>query len=91
MSSVVQAGRCYVTDRGYAKFAFLNQINSIGSSCICRARNNSTPKILKERQFTDADRQVGVRIDREVVLDAHTSNSKTVPTDYPGCNCLSGG
>ena len=83
LASVLKPGRCYVTDRGYAKFELFNQINAIGSSYICRARDNSTPKILKDRELTEADRLAGVRIDREVVLGAHTSNAKTVATDHP--------
>lgn len=83
LASVLQPDRCYVTDRGYAKFELFNQINRIGSSYICRARDNSTPKILCDRELTQADRDAGVRLDREVVLGAHTSNSTTVATDHP--------
>jgi len=82
LACVLQPDRCYVTDRGYAKFELFNQINAIGSSYICRARDNSTPKILKNRDLSEADRQAGVRVDREVVLGAHTNNSKTVATDH---------
>ena len=82
LASVLQSDRCYVTDRGYAKFELFNQINAIGSSYICRARDNSTPKILGERELTEADRQAGVCVDRDVVLGAHTANSKTVATDH---------
>ena len=80
LASVLQPDRCYVTDRGYAKFELFNQINRIGSSSICRARDNSTPKILCDRELTQADRDAGVRLDRDVVLGAHTS---TVATDHP--------
>lgn len=83
LASVLQPDRCYVTDRGYAKFELFNQINAIGSSYICRVRDNSTPKILSDRELTQADRDAGVRIDREVVLGACTSNSTTVPSDHP--------
>ena len=83
LASVLQPDRCYVTDRGYAKFELFNQINAIGSSYICRARDNSTPKILGERPLSDADVAAGVRVDRDVILGAHTSNSKTVATDHP--------
>lgn len=82
LASVLKPDRCYVTDRGYAKFELFNQINAIGSSYICRARDNSTPKILKDRELTAADRGAGIRVDREVVLGANTSNSKTVATDH---------
>ena len=45
--------------------------------------NNSTPKILSDRPLSESDVAAGIRIDREVVLGAHTSNSKTVATDHP--------
>ncbi len=83
LASVLQPDRCYVTDRGYAKFELFNQIHSLGSSYICRARDNSTPKILSDRELSDADQAAGVRIDRDVVLGAHTSNNKTVATNHP--------
>ncbi|GAA4443363.1 hypothetical protein GCM10023156_00360 [Novipirellula rosea] len=78
LASVLQPDRCYVTDRGYAKFELFNQINAIGSCYICRVRDNSTPKILSDRELTQADRDAGVRIDREVVLGAckETKGSK---------------
>jgi hypothetical protein len=82
LASVLKPDRCYVTDRGYAKFELFNQINAVGSSYICRARDNSTPKMLKDRELTEADRRAGVRIDCEVVLGAHTSSAKTVATDH---------
>ena len=83
LASVLKPDRCYVTDRGYAKFELFNQINAIGSSYICRARDNSTPKILKDRDLTEADRAAGVVMDRVVVLGAHTCTAKTIATDHP--------
>lgn len=83
LASVLQPDRCYVTDRGFAKFELFNQINSIDSSYICRVRDNSTPKILCDRELTQADRDAGVRVDREVVLGANTGNKTTAATDHP--------
>jgi hypothetical protein len=83
LASTLKSDRCYVTDRGYAKFELFNQINAIQSSYICRVRDNSNPKILRERELTEADRAAGVRVDREVVLGGHTSTGKTVATDHP--------
>jgi hypothetical protein len=83
LTAVLKPDRCYVTDRGYAKFELFNEINAIGSSYICRVRDNSTPKILKDRELTESDHEVGVRIDREVVLGAHTATAKTTATDHP--------
>ncbi|MEX1223837.1 MAG: transposase, partial [Pirellulales bacterium] len=83
LASVLKPDHCYVTDRGYAKFELFNQINTIGSSYICRVRDNSRPKIVRERELTPADREAGVRVDQEVILGGHTANHKTVATDHP--------
>jgi len=83
LASVLQADRCYVIDRGYAKFELFNQINAAQSSYICRARDNSAPQVLCERELTQADQDAGVRCDREVVLGGNTSNQTTVATDHP--------
>ena len=82
-ASVLQPDRCYVTDRGFAKFDLFNQINAVGSSYICRARDNSKPKILLGREITQADRDSGVRVDQEVILGASATNKTTATTDHP--------
>ena len=82
LAGVLKPDRCYVTDRGYAKFELFNQINAIGSSYICRARDNSTPKLLSPRPLSDADRSAGIESDTEVVLGTNTSNRKTQATDH---------
>lgn len=84
LASVLQSDRCYVIDRGYAKFELFNQIHAIGSSYICRARDNSTPQILRYRELSETDRQAGVRVDCEVILGTSAaSGSSTVATDHP--------
>lgn len=83
LASTIQSDRCYVTDRGYAKFELFNQINAAQSAYISRARDNSKPKLVRERELTQADRDAGVRCDYEVILGANTSNSATVATDHP--------
>ena len=82
LAATLAPNHCYVIDRGYAKFELFNQIHDIGSSYICRARDNCTPKQIAQRELSEADRAAGVINDREVELGAHTSNSQTVPTDH---------
>jgi hypothetical protein len=82
LAATLAPNHCYVIDRGYAKFELFNQIHAIGSSYICRARDNCTPKQIAQRELSEADRAAGVINDREVELGTHTSNSKTVPTDH---------
>jgi hypothetical protein len=64
----LQPDRCYITDRGYAKFALFNQIDTIGSSYVCRIRDNSAYTILEERPLTDEDRAAGVVLDALVEM-----------------------
>jgi hypothetical protein len=60
----LQPDRCYIMDRGYAKFALFNRIDAIGSSYVCRIRDNSAYTVLEERPLTAEDRAA------DVVLDA---------------------
>jgi hypothetical protein len=82
LSKTLAPDHCYIIDRGYAKFELFNQIHAIGSSYVCRARDNSTPQLLENRALTEADRTVGVIADREVCLGATTTNAKTKATDH---------
>ena len=59
---------CYVKDRGYAKFALFNDIHDIGSSYVCRVRDNSRPEVVENRPLTDADRAVHVVSDQIVLM-----------------------
>jgi hypothetical protein len=60
--------RCYITDRGFAKFRLFNEVHAIGSSYVCRIRDNSVYTILEERPLTDEDRAAGVVLDALVEM-----------------------
>jgi hypothetical protein len=49
----LQPDHCYVTDRWFAQFALFNQINAIGSSYVCRAKENSVFEVVEERLLSD--------------------------------------
>jgi hypothetical protein len=51
---------CYVMDRWYEQFVLFNQINSIGSSYVCRARENSVFEVREERLLSDEAIKAGV-------------------------------
>lgn len=40
LRSMLEADRCYITDRGYEEFALFNAIVAVGSSYVCRVRND---------------------------------------------------
>jgi len=62
----LKPSRCYVTDRWFSQFTLFNEINAIGSSYVCRGKENSTFEVLEERLLTDADRTAGIVRDATV-------------------------
>ena len=68
LEKTVEPDRCYVMDRGYAKFALFNKIVAAGSSYVCRIRDNSVYEILEERPISDEARQQGIVLDAVVKL-----------------------
>jgi len=45
----LQAGRCYVLDRGFQDAKLFNDIHAAASSYVCRVRENFNPQVLEER------------------------------------------
>lgn len=61
---------CYVMDRWYAQFTLFNEIQAIGSSYVCRVRDNSRYGVLETRLLSDQARQAEVLSDEIVTLGA---------------------
>ena len=54
----LQPDRCYVMDRWYAEFALWNDIVAVGSSYVCRIRDNSNlDEVVEERPVSEAARR----------------------------------
>lgn len=64
----LQGGRCYIMDRGYAKFALFNAIHTADSNYVCRVRDNSNYGVEEEREIDEAARQAGVIRDTVAIL-----------------------
>ena len=64
LASTLQAGRVYVMDRGYLKFELFRQILDIGSSFVCRLRENAAFKVVQQHPLS-AD-AVNAKIVRDV-------------------------
>jgi hypothetical protein len=64
----LERGRCYVDDRGYAKFTLFNEIVAAQSSYVCRLRDNSRYEIVEPRTLCDEDVEAGVLLDAVVTL-----------------------
>ena len=62
-------GRTYVMDRGYAQFQLFNDIHAVGSSYVCRVRDNTAPAaVLRDHPLSRRDQDAGVLSDRVVTL-----------------------
>lgn len=64
----LQPDHCYVMDRGYAKFALFNAIAAIGSSYVCRLRDNSNYEVVEERPLSAEAKAAGIVFDGIVLL-----------------------
>lgn len=60
LNKTLEAERCYVMDRGYAKFALFNAIVAKGSSYVCRVRDNSVYEVVEQRPLTEEARQANI-------------------------------
>lgn len=68
LGRTLEPDRCYVTDRGYAKFTLWNAIVDVGSSYICRVRDNSAFEGTEQLPLTEADLNEGVLSDQLVTM-----------------------
>lgn len=78
----LQPDHCYVLDRWYAEFALFNDIVKVGSSYVCRIRDNSNlDEVVEERPVSAAARRAGVL--RDVVVKLGTSHKAAARPDHP--------
>jgi hypothetical protein len=82
LSRALENGRCYVKDRGYAKFQLFNDIVAVGSSYVCRLRDNSVYQTIEEHALSEDDVQAGVVFDGVVLLGETTKKPEERP-DHP--------
>jgi hypothetical protein len=70
--------RCYVMDRGYMQFTLFNEINAVGSSYVCRIKENSVFEVQDERRLSEEAIKGGVIRDAVVTMGIHSK-----PQDKP--------
>ncbi len=81
LEKTIEPDRCYIIDRGYAKFTLWNGVVAAGSSYVCRVRDNSAYQIETTNELSAADRAAGVLSD-EVVLLGQSKPAEARP-DHP--------
>lgn len=72
----LKPGHIYVMDRGYAKFTLFNEINRIGSSYVCRVRDNSVLEVQRDRPLDKKDVEGGVLSDQVVKMGVASQPSR---------------
>jgi hypothetical protein len=77
----IEPDRCYVIDRGYAKFALFNRIHGRGSSYVCRLRDNSRYEVLEERPLSEAAREA--RVVQDALVRIGQSGKAEARPDHP--------
>jgi hypothetical protein len=68
LRAMLEAGRLYVVDRGYAEYRLFQEILDAQSSFIGRIRDNAVWELIEERPLSAAARAAGVRRDLVVRL-----------------------
>jgi len=64
----IEAGRCYIVDRGYVSFSLFQKIIDIESSFVCRLGKNIVVEVIEEREIPEVSRKAGVVSDQVVRL-----------------------
>ena len=75
LRGMLEPGRLYVMDRGYAEYALLQEIIDRESSFICRVRDNAVWRLVEQRQLSPEARAAGVLSDRVVWLGCAESGA----------------
>lgn len=66
LEAMLQGGRLYVVDRGYADYELFARVIAAGSSLVARVKDNTAYTVQEERPLGEAARQAGVT--RDVIL-----------------------
>jgi hypothetical protein len=81
LGKVLERGRCYVDDRGYAKFKLFNNIVAAGISYVCRLRDNSQYTVLQENELCADDTAASVLGD--VLVEMGDRSRSDASPDHP--------
>jgi len=73
----LEADHCYVMDRWFAEFKLFNDIHALGSSYVCRVRDNSRYEVMEARPLSEEALRRNVLSDEIVHLGAGSPPSKS--------------
>jgi hypothetical protein len=78
LAKALEPGRTYVMDRGYAKFALFKAILGVGSSFVCRIRDNSVFDVTEERELSRRALSAGLVRDAVVTFTGTTAQEAEI-------------
>jgi len=81
LRAALQSGRCYVLDRYFAQFALFNEIHAIGSSYVCRIRDNSTFAVIEERELSHE--ALAANVVRDCIVTLGIASREHKRPDHP--------
>jgi len=81
LARTLEAGRCYLLDRGFQKYSLWDAIHEAKSEYVCRLHDNTPYQVVQERALTAEDQAAGVLSDQLVQFG--TPNSRTPPPQHP--------
>ena len=81
LARTLEPDRCYVKDRGYAKFTLFNDIHAIGSSYVCRVRDNSSYQVSEDRPLSEEAQAAGVL--QDALVELGSSSKADARPDHP--------
>lgn len=81
LRDALQPDHCYVLDRWFAEFKLFNDIRAIGSSYVCRLRDNSNlDEVEEERPLSPEAQEAGVL--RDIVVRMGSSSKAGARPDH---------
>jgi hypothetical protein len=75
----LEKDRVYVMDRGYAKFLLFKRIIDVGSSFVCRIRDNSVFDVIEERELSKESLDAGIVRDAVVQFNGEQAVDAGMP------------
>ena len=81
LTQALEPSRTYVMDRGYAKFGLFQDILGVGSSFVCRIRDNSLFDVIEERELSRKALDAGVV--RDAVVQFPGERAQRAGLDQP--------
>jgi hypothetical protein len=75
----LQADHCYILDRWFGQFRLFNDIQAVGSSYVCRIKENSVFAVQQERLLSEQDLAAGIVRDAVVHMGLSHKSQQDKP------------